>query len=196
MSAFARPRVVVSKCLGFAACRYNGQTIPDRFLEKLSPHADLLAVCPEVEIGLGIPRDTIHIVGEASGRRLVQPSNGQDLTERMVHFRDRFLGALRDIDGFVLKGRSPSCAIFDAKIHSPRENTPALGKGPGIFAEGVLAGFPDTAIEDKGRLTNFRIREHFLARVFTTAAFRATAAERDMGALVRFHAAASSSSWA
>jgi uncharacterized protein YbgA (DUF1722 family)/uncharacterized protein YbbK (DUF523 family) len=188
MDTFPRPRVVVSKCLGFEACRYNGQTIPDRFLAKLALHADLTLVCPEVEIGLPVPRDTIQIVEEKGRRRLVMPKTGDDLTERMIAFREEFLSGLPPVDGFVLKNRSPSCAITDAKIHAPRRDVAPLGRGPGLFAEGVLARFPDVATEDEGRLTNFRIREHFLSRIYTSAAFREMAAKRDMGELVRFHA--------
>jgi uncharacterized protein YbgA (DUF1722 family)/uncharacterized protein YbbK (DUF523 family) len=182
-----RPRVVVSRCLGFEACRYNGQTIPDRFLRLLSPHAEIVTVCPEVEIGLGTPRDPIHIVAEARGLRLLQPTTGLDLTERMVEFRERWLAGISDVDGFVLKGRSPSCGITDAKYQTPERNAPP-GKGPGMFAAGVLARFPGVAVEDEGRLTNFRIREHFLARIFTSAAFRRVRAAGDIGGLVKFHA--------
>jgi uncharacterized protein YbgA (DUF1722 family)/uncharacterized protein YbbK (DUF523 family) len=188
MDILPRPRVVVSKCLGFDACRYNGQTIPDRFLARLSAHAELLLVCPEVEIGLGVPRDTIRIVEEKGRRRLVMPKTGDDLTERMVDFREKYLSRLPAVDGFVLKSRSPSCGITDAKVHAPREDAAPLGRGPGLFAEGVLACFPGIAVEDEGRLTNFRIREHFLTRIHTSAAFREMAAQRDMGELVLFHA--------
>jgi uncharacterized protein YbgA (DUF1722 family)/uncharacterized protein YbbK (DUF523 family) len=185
MASYAKPHVVVSRCLGFDACRYNGEMIPDRFLAALDSHARLTTVCPEVEIGLGTPRPTIRIEGEA--RRLVQPSTGLDLTERMVAYREERLDALDAPDGFVLKARSPSCGITDAKVHAPGGKG-TLGHGPGLFAEGVLDRFPDVAVESEGRLTNLRIREHFLTRIFTTADFRRVRSRPSMGALVKFQA--------
>jgi len=189
MSEFARPRVVVSQCLGFDACRYNGETIPNRFLRRLEPHVELVMVCPEVEIGLGVPRDPIRIVREKEdGERLVQPSTGLDLTERMNDFAAKRTADLPEVDGFVLKSRSPSCGVTDAKVHSPKESAPVLGRGPGLFAAAVLERFPGSAVEDEGRLTNFRIREHFLTRIFVSAAFRDLRKRPSMGRLVEFQA--------
>jgi len=76
--------VVSSKCLEFEACRYNGVMIPDPFVRKLIPLADFLPVCPEMEIGLGVPRDPIRVVSEKGGLRLIQPSTGLDCTEKML----------------------------------------------------------------------------------------------------------------
>lgn len=188
VTPFARPRVVVSACLGFEACRYNGAIIPDTFLGRLAAHADLVQVCPEVEIGLGIPRDPIRIVAVNGVERLVQPAAGRDLTAPMARFAKTFLGGLRNVDGFVLKGRSPSCGVRDARIQAPGERGTTLGRGPGQFARAVLERFPDVAVEDEGRLTHLRIREHFLSRVFAAAAFRALARRPSSARLVDFHA--------
>jgi uncharacterized protein YbgA (DUF1722 family)/uncharacterized protein YbbK (DUF523 family) len=183
----ARPRIVVSRCLGFDACRYNGEVIPDRFLGRLGDHVDFVQVCPEVEIGLGIPRDPIRIVRIDGEDRLLQPSTEKDLTSDMKGFRSRFLDSLPEVDGFVLKNRSPSCGLTDAKVHSPKPKAPSLGRGPGVFAAAVLERFGDMAVEDEGRLRNFRIREHFLTRIFTTADFRKLARRPSMRGLVAFH---------
>jgi len=184
---FSRPRVVSSKCLEFEACRYNGVMIPDPFVRKLIPLADFLPVCPEMEIGLGVPRDPIRVVSEKGGLRLIQPSTGLDCTEKMLSFCRSFLDSLGEVDGFLLKYRSPSCGIKDVKIHPPREDAPALGKGAGFFGAAVLERFPLLPAEDEGRLNNFTIREHFLTRLFTLASFRRVAASGEMGALVDFH---------
>ena len=188
MNTFPRPVLVVSKCLGFEACRYNGQMIPNRFVDRLAELSEIVTVCPEVEIGLGTPRDPIRVeAGTIDGpRTLVQPSTGLDLTRKMTDFRGTFLDGLPEVDGFILKARSPSCGVTDAKVAGKKGMT--LGRGPGLFAEGVLARYPAAMVEDEGRLTNFRIREHFLTRVFTTAAFRDLAKRPSMGALVTFHA--------
>jgi uncharacterized protein YbgA (DUF1722 family)/uncharacterized protein YbbK (DUF523 family) len=186
----AKPALVVSRCLGFDACRYNGQMIPNGFLARLAPFVDLSLVCPEVEIGLGTPRDPIRLVGKEEGKeRLVQPSTGLDLTEKMTDFRDGYLDGLSKVDGFVLKARSPSCGVTDAKVHGgPGKDMPSLRRAPGMFAAGVLDRFPFAAVEDEGRLTNFRIREHFLTRIFTLAEFRTIRSRPTMGKLVAFQA--------
>lgn len=185
---FPTPRVVVSKCLGFEACRYNGVTIPDEFVEQLGRYVTYLPVCPEVEIGLGVPREPIRIVLVDGQPRLLQPSTGVDATERMLAFADRYLGTLEEVDGFVLKGRSPSCGIKDVKhYHGSEKGAAATQKGAGFFGQAVMERYPHLPIEEEGRLTNFVIREHFLTRLFALARFRTVKSARSMGALVQFH---------
>ena len=92
------------------------------------------------------------------------------------------------IDGFILKGRSPSCGIKDVKFYRGIERSVALGKGPGFFGRAVLQQFPHAAIEDEGRLRNFRIREHFLTRIFALADWRNIEKTRSISKLIGFHA--------
>lgn len=185
MRKFSRPRVVVSKCLGFAHCRYDGSTIPDAVVDALKPYVEFLPVCAEVEIGLGVPRPPIRLV-QGDPVRLVQPETGQDLTARMEAFSREFLEGLSEVDGFILKNRSPSCALRDAKIHAS-ENGPAVGRGPGLFGSAVRAHFPNLPAEDEGRLTNRALREHFFTAIFAFAALREVERLGEMGELVRFH---------
>lgn len=189
---FARPQVVVSRCLGFDTCRYNGVTIPDKFVEALGAYVTYVTVCPEVQIGLGAPRDPIRIVVVEGTPRVVQPASGRDVTEEMQSFSETFLNDLGDIDGFILKGRSPSCGIKDVKqytgpaVEGKRQNI-LNTTGVGIFARAVMARYPKLPIEEEGRLTNFTIREHFLTAIFTLADFRRVKDADTMGELVRFH---------
>lgn len=185
---FPRPRVVVSKCLGFAACRYNGQTIPDEFVEGLKPHVDFVQVCPEVELGLGVPREPLRVVLVGGEPRLLQPATGRDVTEEMRAFAHAFLDGLTGVDGFILKGRSPSCGIQDVKVYPPGGKVAPVGKGMGFFGEAVKERFAGWPVEEEGRLKNFRLREHFLTRLFTFARFRQVRAGGRMGDLVQFHA--------
>ncbi len=186
MKRFPKPVVVTSKCFEFDACRYNGQMIPNNFVQKLEPFVDFRPICPEVEIGLGIPRDPVRIVSKKGRRKLVQPSSGRDLTGLMNSFADTFIDTLKEVDGFILKSRSPSCGIKDAKEFSDAENESATGKGPGLFAGKVLEKFPGLPVEDEGRLRNFRIREHFLTRLYTHARFREVGEKGTARALVSF----------
>jgi uncharacterized protein YbgA (DUF1722 family)/uncharacterized protein YbbK (DUF523 family) len=183
----AKPVVVVSQCLGFAAVRYNGALLHDDFVRMLAQHVRVVPVCPEVAIGLGVPRDPIRLVASGDSVRLVQPSTGRDLTAPMREFAESFLDQAGEVDGFILKSRSPSCGLKDAKVHAQAANSPVAGKSAGLFAQAVLRRFPGAAIEDEGRLTNARLRHHFLVRLFAAAELRAVRARGTMAALVGFH---------
>ena len=188
MTRHPRPIVVMSKCLELDACRYNGQLIRAPFVLTLMPFVELKPICPEVEIGLGIPRDPIRLVTLRGAQRLIQPSAERDVTREMQEFSDRFLGSLADFDGFILKSRSPSCGIKDTKIYSGDAGDQPSARGPGMFGGAVLQRFPRAATEDDGRLTNFRLRHHFLTKLFANAALRGVRESGRMSALVQFHA--------
>jgi len=182
-----KPVVVFSKCLGFDRCRYNGETINDSFVQKLAPLVEARTVCPEAEIGLGVPRHPIHVISSGGDLSLVQPETGTDVTRRMLHFCDSFLGSLDDVDGFILKSRSPSCGIRDVERFPPGEKKASLGKGAGFFGGAVLQRFPHLGVETERRLENFKVREHFLTRLYTMARFRQMKEGGSMGDLVAFH---------
>jgi len=172
-----RPRIVVSECLGFDAVRYNGQILRSRFVDALREHVEFVPLCPEMGIGLGVPRDPIRVVEGEGGRRfLIQPSTDRDLTSAMRGFAAATLEEVgaRGVDGFILKSKSPSCGIRDAKIKAgPGDESPTLGRGPGLFAEAVVQAFPWAAVEDEGRLTNLKLRHHFLTKLWALARLRA-----------------------
>lgn len=189
MTEFPKPKVVISKCLGFEACRFNGEVLQDRFVSKLEDHVDFVPVCPEVEIGLGTPRPAVRLISSSRGLRMIQPSTGIDVSDSMRDFSARFLDSLANVEGFILTHRSPSCGIVDAKYYAGPEKSAALGKTSGLFAEAVIKRFPHLAIEDDARLSNLRIREHFLTRIFASARLRSLRRSVSMHALVRFHSA-------
>ena len=186
MSKFLKPRIVISKCLDFDKCRYNGEVIPAKFVRRLIKYVDFIPICPEVEIGLGIPRDPIKIVEKNGKQTLIQPSTDSDLTRKMHNFSKVFLSSLDNVDGFILKASSPSCGIKDVKIYPKAKPSMALRKGAGLFAQKVLDEFPGLAIEDEGRLTNYRIREHFLTKIFLFARFRKVEQAQSFAKLVDF----------
>jgi uncharacterized protein YbgA (DUF1722 family)/uncharacterized protein YbbK (DUF523 family) len=187
MNEGVRPIVVVSRCLDLEACRYDGQVIPTAFIRRLAAHATLIPVCPEVEIGLGVPREPIRLVRRRDDVRAIQRTTGQDVTERLRRFAETFLDALPEVDGFILKSRSPSCGLRDAKVFPETESEAACGQRAGLFAEAVLRRFSGLAIEDEGRLNDEAIREHFLTKLFTLARFRHAARADSVAALVHFH---------
>ena len=181
-----QPIVVVSQCLGFAAVRYNGAMLEDDYVQALRQHVKFVQVCPEIGIGLGVPRAPIRIVSGRNGRRLVQPSTGLDLSEQMRQFAADFLKQLGPVDGFILKSRSPSCGIKDVKTFADAETAMPMQKSSGFFAEVVMSHHPQAAIEDEGRLTNFRLRHHFLVKLYALAALRQARQAGTISGLVRF----------
>ncbi len=178
VTARATPTLVISQCLEFDACRYDGQRIENGLVRRLRVHARCLPLCPEVALGLGIPRDPILLVaGGARSERLVQPSTGRDLTDAMERTARALLDALPPVDGFLLKSRSPSCGIADAKVLDQPQGA-LVRFGPGRFARAVLARFSGLAVEDEERLGDPVHADHFLIKLFTLAAFRAAVNER------------------
>ncbi len=187
MGRFEKPQVVVSKCLGFAKCRYNGQIIHEEFIERIRPYVNFLPVCPEVEIGLGIPRDPVRIVFLNKKLRLMQPSTGHDVTEKMDGFAISFFSSIGDIDGFILKNRSPSCGIKDVKVYPGMGKVASISRTSGFFGGAVLNHFQNLAIEDEGRLKNFKIRDHFLTKLFSIVRFKKLKNLSSFKSLEEFH---------
>lgn len=188
MSQFEKPVVVVSKCIEFEKCRYNGLGVASETVKALMDHVRFVPVCAEVEIGLGIPRDPIRVARAGGELRLLQPSTGLDFTGDMKRFAASYLGSLAEVDGFILKSRSPSCGIKDVKVFAGVEKQAAVDKGPGFFGGAVVELFPGYPVEDEGRLLNFRIREHFLTSLFALARFRAVRRSGMMRDLVEYQA--------
>ncbi|MFB6263053.1 MAG: YbgA family protein [Bradymonadaceae bacterium] len=169
---FTEPKVAMSACLELEQCRYNGQSIPDSFIRRLLPHVELTPICPEVEIGLGVPRDTIRLVDDDGRTRLVQPSTDEDLTDDMDAFAASFLRDAGTLDGWILKSGSPTCGPKDVKVYGAASNAPTVRTEPGQFARHVLDEDGELAVESEGRLRNYPIRHHFLTRLFSFAELR------------------------
>jgi uncharacterized protein YbgA (DUF1722 family)/uncharacterized protein YbbK (DUF523 family) len=143
----------------------------------------------ESEIGLGVPRDPVRIVQLKGGsNRLIQPTTGRDVTDLAVEFSEGFMASLKEVDGFILKSRSPSCGIRDAKIYPKVENAAALARGAGLFGGAAKTHFPLLAIEDENRLRHVKLAEHFLTQVFSSASWRKIDQGGSMREVVEWHA--------
>ena len=177
-----RPRVGVSSCLLGEEVRFNGGHKRYRFLtDDLGPHVDWVPFCPEVEIGLGTPREPIRLTADG---RLVNRDGTADHTEAMAALP---LPAV-DIDGYVFKAKSPSCGIR-ALPRYREDGVAADHSGRGLYAARVLSAFPLLAVEDEGRLNDPGLREAFTERIFAAARLRALLASPwTAGDLVGFHA--------
>jgi uncharacterized protein YbgA (DUF1722 family)/uncharacterized protein YbbK (DUF523 family) len=162
--------------------------ITSHFVEGLKPFVDFITVCPEVEIGLGTPRKPIRIVSRCNDLRLIQSKTGLDVTEKMQQFISSFLDSLPEVDGFILKSRSPTSALKDAKVYPSEGKSAPSSRGPGFMGREVLKRFSKLPIEDEGRLRNPRIKEHFLVRIYILADFRRIRDDRNISGLADFTA--------
>ncbi len=187
MSDYIRPNIIISKCLGFAECRYNGLKITSDFVEGLKPFVKFYPVCPELEIGLGVPRDPIRLIEKSGILKLIQPATGRNVTQEMKSFASMFLESLGHIDGFILKSRSPSCGLKDTKIYQDVDRGQPIRKDSGFFGGLVKKNFSELALEDEKRLLNSRIHDHFLSKIFTLSAFRKVHARKSIKSLIDFH---------
>jgi uncharacterized protein YbbK (DUF523 family) len=158
-----RPVVVVSKCLLGERCRYNGETISAHAVLSFSNQVEFVPVCPETGIGLPIPRDPIRLVKTDSGIRLIQIRTGADLTAKMRTFCRLFLTGL-EVEGFILKARSPSCAVRDAAVQDESGEVIEETR-PGLFAAEAISRFPGLPIEDEERLKESSVRLRFVGRL-------------------------------
>ncbi len=193
-SLAVRPRLLVSRCLDLEACRYDGQVIAEPLVRALERHVELVPVCPEVSIGLGVPRDPIRIVAGRDGSSghdgaaLVQPSTARDLTPDMLAFRASFLDRAERLDGAILKARSPSCGIAGVKVFASSADAEPAAFGRGFFAEAVIERLGETSVADEVALADPAARDRFLTRLFTFARLRAARDDGTAAALGRFHA--------
>jgi uncharacterized protein YbgA (DUF1722 family)/uncharacterized protein YbbK (DUF523 family) len=162
-AADVRPRVGVSSCLLGQPVRYNGGHSRNRFVsDVLAGYVDWVPVCPEIEIGLGAPRASLHLTAEG---QLVS-SSGEDHTAAVTALARRRT-ELKGLDGYVVKSRSPSCGLYSVRVHA--NGRIAAGNGRGLFAASVLAADPQLPAEEEGRLNDPLLRESFVERVWARA---------------------------
>ena len=162
-----KPKLIISKCLNSEKCRYNGQAYDDKVISLLRKYVDLETVCPETEIGLKVPRNPIRIEKYDNKYKLVEPSDNIDYTSQMMEFAEEFLSNIDDVDGFILKSKSPSCGIRDVKVYPKNQKCSINKKGQGIFSSKIIEKYSTIPIEDEGRLKNYNIRDEFLTKIFT-----------------------------
>jgi uncharacterized protein YbgA (DUF1722 family)/uncharacterized protein YbbK (DUF523 family) len=181
----------VSACLLGHEVRWDAGHKRDPFLtDLLAAHVAWVPVCPEVELGLGVPRETIRLEGDPRAPRLVAPRSGADHTDAMRAWARARVERLacEDLDGYVFKKDSPSCGMERVRVFG-RAGTPAR-RGVGLFARVLMERLPLLPVEEEGRLHDAGLRERFVERVFAYARWkRFRAARPGRRALVAFHTA-------
>jgi uncharacterized protein YbgA (DUF1722 family)/uncharacterized protein YbbK (DUF523 family) len=184
-------RIGISACLLGEQVRFDGGHKRDGFLvDTFGKHVEWVPVCPEVEIGLGTPRETLRLEAIDGRIHMVMPKSGRDLTGEMRAYSTRRAEALagEDLCGYVLKKDSPSCGLFRVKVYD-RHGSPTRS-GRGLFAAALVERCPGLPVEEEGRLSDPRLRENFVERVFAYRRLRTLFAGRwTIGDLVAFHTA-------
>lgn len=163
------PKLGISTCLLGENVRYDGGHKLDRYLrDVLGPFVEWVPVCPEVECGLPIPRESMHLEGTPEAPRLITRKTRIDHTDQMVRWAEKRLNELQkeNLCGYVFKAKSPSSGMRDIKIYSEKGHP--VSKGSGIFAGLFMKRFPLIPVEDEGRLNDPGLRENFIERVFVT----------------------------
>jgi uncharacterized protein YbgA (DUF1722 family)/uncharacterized protein YbbK (DUF523 family) len=183
-------RLGISACLLGQQVRYDGGHKRDAFLvEVFGRYVEWVPVCPEVEIGLGVPRDTLRLELQGDDLRLIMSKTGADYTEPMRTIADQRLEALarEHLCGYIIKKDSPSCGLERVRLYlsssMPRKS------GQGLFAAALTQYFPHLPVEEEGRLNDPRLRENFVTRVFSYQRWQQlTEHTISRAALLQFHA--------
>ena len=161
------PKLAVSACLLGQKVRHNGEAAEFKTLSrKWSEHLELIPLCPEVGIGMGVPRPTVRLERKDGKIKLVNPKNGEDFTDRMLEFSEiqSDLLASSGVCGFVFKKDSPSCGVERVKVYG-EDNPHAVRDGRGLFATVFTTLNPHIPVIEEGRMSDSRQAEHFLARI-------------------------------
>jgi uncharacterized protein YbgA (DUF1722 family)/uncharacterized protein YbbK (DUF523 family) len=182
-------RLGISSCLLGESVRYDGGHKHDRYLtDTLGRYIEYVPVCPEVECGLPIPRESMRLVGDPESPRLLTSRTGVDKTEQMQSWvRRRVVELEREgLCGFIFKSNSPSSGMERVKVYN--EKGMPSKKGVGLFARAFMEHFPLLPVEDEGRLHDPKLRENFIERVFALKRWRETLRQgRRRANLVDFH---------
>ncbi len=160
-------RLGISSCLLGKNVRYNGEKKRDQFLiDTFGPYVEWVPVCPEVECGLPVPREEMHLVDDADTLRLVTIHTGSDHTNRMLQWAAKKLSTLErmELSGFICKCRSPSCGITDVEIYDPSRESSRPGAG--LFTGLLMERFPSIPAEDEARLHDPDLRKSFVQQAF------------------------------
>ena len=183
-------RIGVSSCLIGEKVRWNGDHKQDRYVrEILSRYFEYIPVCPEVEVGMGVPRETVALYGDPEKPSMISKKTQTDWTKPMEKYIKSRINTLSadDLCGYIFKSKSPSCGMGRVPLYS-EFGSHKVKHGPGMFANAFINSFPLVPTEEEGRLNDPRIRENFIVRVFSFKRFNLLLNEKfSLGQWVKFH---------
>ena len=183
-------KIGVSSCLIGEKVRWNGDHKQNHFVrEVLAKYFEYVSVCPEMEVGMGVPRETVALYGNLEKSRMISKKTQTDWTRPMKNYiKDRLKSLTHDdLCGYIFKSKSPSCGLGRIPVYSEFGSN-KVRHGSGMFAQAFTKAFPIVPTEDEGRLNDPRIRENFIVKVFSFYRLQALFKQKfSLGALVKFH---------
>ncbi len=181
-------RVGISSCLMGAKVRFDAGHKRDVYVtDILGQYFAFVAICPELEVGMGVPREAIRLVGSPEAPRLVGVKTEKDWTDKMNSYSVERIerSDIQNISGYILKKDSPSCGMERVKLYGSK-GAPSR-QGIGLFARALLEKYPLLPVEEEGRLNDARLRENFIVRVFAYDSLRQLLSGRlNRGRMVEF----------
>ena len=163
----SKPRIGISSCLLGIKVRHDGGHKHDVLItQTLGRHVEWVPVCPEFEVGMGVPREAVRLVGSPANPKMIADKSGKDWTLEMLSYANKRVRKLKDMDlsGYILKKDSPSCGMERVRIYGPK-GVP-YRQGRGLFAQALMTKLPLLPVEEEGRLYDPGLRENFIERVF------------------------------
>jgi uncharacterized protein YbgA (DUF1722 family)/uncharacterized protein YbbK (DUF523 family) len=190
---FKKPLIGISSCLLGQKVRFDGQHKRDDFITRtLGPFVEWVPICPEVEVGMGVPRESIRLTGDPESPRLIAERSGRDWTDAMLSFSVKRTEQLLKLglSGYILKKDSPSCGFERVRVYPSTGKGSPQRSGVGMFARALMGASNSLPVEDEGRLNDPKLRDNFIERVFAYHRWQIFNSESfSIGRLVAFHAA-------
>jgi uncharacterized protein YbgA (DUF1722 family)/uncharacterized protein YbbK (DUF523 family) len=181
--------VGISTCLLGEPVRFDGGHKRDRYItDTLGRHFEWVPVCPEVECGLPVPRESMHLEGDPESPRLVTSRTGVDHTPKMTTWIKKRLAKLEreKLCGFIFKSNSPSSGMERVRVYDSGGIPHKVGSG--LFAKAFMERFPLLPVEEEGRLCDPHLRENFIERIFCLTRYREfLEADGSVHGLIDFH---------
>ena len=183
-------KIGMSSCLLGEEVRWDGDHKHDQYVrDVLGSYFDYVSICPEVDVGMGVPRETVDLYGTLENPKMITKRSKTDWTKKMNHYtKDRIHELTKEnLCGYVFKSKSPSCGIGKVPIYSEFGSS-RMRHGSGMFASSFVKVFPLVPVEDEGRLHDPVIRENFIVRIFCFHRLQLLVRKSfSIGSLVRFH---------
>jgi len=185
----SKPKLGISACLLGQKVRFDGSHKREPFLiELFRKFVEWIPICPEVEVGMGVPRESVRLVGALTNPSMIAEKSGKDWTEAMNRFAAKRMREITEnhLSGYVFKKNSPSCGMERVRVYNSKGMP--VRQGRGLFAAALMNHWPLLPVEEEGRLYDLKLRENFIERVFAYHRWLQASSERKSpGALVRFH---------
>jgi uncharacterized protein YbgA (DUF1722 family)/uncharacterized protein YbbK (DUF523 family) len=172
--AIHKPKIGVSACLMGVEVRFNGGHKESHLCTRsLNEYFDFIPACPEVAIGMGIPREAIRLIGDPANPQAVGSVHSElNVTQALADYGTHMATEMDDLCGYIFMQKSPSCGLERVKVYQDN-GVPAPDGGRGIYAQAFCARHPDLPVEEDGRLNDPVLRENFITRVFVYADWQA-----------------------